>query len=451
VGAVYSWLGSGVVAALIFLQTHDWRTAPAWAVFALVLGVAGRYARRVELNGQALVVAGGAFIEVIVRDLPNDGLVGHVSTRLISAAIVAAVLYVLQGFTPTSTNETSEPSAATPSTAPGYSWAASLLVSWLIWYQVPPALVSVAWAVFGLALFEFGMSRESVGFVALRHQSYVAAVAAFAHVFIVNINEPETLWYGAAPIVPILYYMHERLRAAEAGAAVPKTGARSVATLLAWLASVTVFVILKFVLPPDFVVLGWAVCSTALAAAAFLARRDVFLGQAIVGVAPVVYRGLLYNVYETHIGSLGSQPGIGLVGASAVLLGALPFLIRLRDREHKGSPLQRLWHRPEQVFFFAAFTLVTVVLAYLLPGVSMTMAWGVEAAVIIAFALVLGERSFRLTGLGLLVVCVAKIGAYDVWHFDPLSRVLTLMAMGAILLGVSFLYGKMRERIRGLL
>jgi hypothetical protein len=332
-----------------------------------------------------------------------------------------------------------------------YSWAASLLVSWLIWYQAPPAMVSVAWAVFGLALFEVGMARGSESFVALRRQSYVASVAAFAHVLIVNINVPDTLWFGAGPLVPIFYYMYARLQAVEARPATPTPRRMSIAALLAWLASLTAFVILKFVLPADFVVLGWAVCSTALAAAAFTFKRRVFLDQAIVGVAPVVFRGLLYNVYETHIGSLGSQPGIGLVGASAVLLAALPFLMPLRDRERKGSPFQRLWYRPEQVFFFAAFTLVTVVLAYLLPGVSMTMAWGVEAAIVIAFALLLGERSFRLTGLGLLVICVAKIGVYDVWHFNPLSRVLTLMAVGAILLGVSFLYGKMRERIRGLL
>ncbi|HEV8548882.1 MAG TPA: DUF2339 domain-containing protein, partial [Polyangiaceae bacterium] len=89
IGQAYSWLGSGVVAALIFLLTHDWRTAPAWAVFALALGVAGRYGRRAELNWQAFAVSGGAFFTSIAVSLPHEAIVGgRVSTRVLSVSIV---------------------------------------------------------------------------------------------------------------------------------------------------------------------------------------------------------------------------------------------------------------------------------------------------------------------------------------------------------------------------
>jgi hypothetical protein len=243
-----------------------------------------------------------------------------------------------------------------------------------------------------------------------------------------------------------------RLTAGAVPAAPGEVERTRVAPALAWLGSLTVFVTLKFVLPADFVVLGWSACSTALAFAALASGRRILLDQAITGVGPVVFRGLMFNVYETRLSALGSSPGVGLVGAAVILLLALPALLRLRDSDVQGDALRRMWRRPDRIFFFAAVTLVTVVLAYLLPGVSMTLAWGVEAAAIFAFGLALRERTFRLTALGLLVVCVLKIGAYDVWNFaDAVTRILTLVALGVILLGVSFLYGRFRERVRELL
>jgi uncharacterized membrane protein len=63
-------------------------------------------------------------------------------------------------------------------------------------------------------------------------------------------------------------------------------------------------------------------------------------------------------------------------------------------------------------------------------------------------ALWLGERSFRLTGLGILLLCVGKILVIDVWRLDPRDRYLTFIVLGAALLLVSFLYTRNREKLR---
>jgi uncharacterized membrane protein len=82
----------------------------------------------------------------------------------------------------------------------------------------------------------------------------------------------------------------------------------------------------------------------------------------------------------------------------------------------------------------------------------MTLSWGVLAVTIFSGALAIGERSFRLAGLGLLLICVAKIIVFDAWNFnDTNARYLTLILMGAILLTVSFLYGRFRDKVRELL
>jgi uncharacterized membrane protein len=77
-----------------------------------------------------------------------------------------------------------------------------------------------------------------------------------------------------------------------------------------------------------------------------------------------------------------------------------------------------------------------------------TLAWGMEAVIIFISALAVKERSFRLTGVLLLLGCVVKIIAVDAWQLAPRDRYLTFIVLGASLLLVSFLYSKYSETIR---
>jgi hypothetical protein len=76
-----------------------------------------------------------------------------------------------------------------------------------------------------------------------------------------------------------------------------------------------------------------------------------------------------------------------------------------------------------------------------------TIGWGVEAVLVFMLALAVGERSFRLCGLGLLLLCLGKLG-FDVWNMNTGDRTISMTVLGAVLLLVSFLYNRYREAIR---
>jgi uncharacterized membrane protein len=67
---------------------------------------------------------------------------------------------------------------------------------------------------------------------------------------------------------------------------------------------------------------------------------------------------------------------------------------------------------------------------------------------IFLFALAAKERSFRLTGLGLLLVCVAKVLTLDAWRLNQTDRYITFIIVGVALIAVSSLYIRFRENIR---
>ena len=98
--------------------------------------------------------------------------------------------------------------------------------------------------------------------------------------------------------------------------------------------------------------------------------------------------------------------------------------------------------------FFVPILLLTWLLGIEMRHGMVTLAWGVEGVAVFMLALWLAERSFRLTGLGILLLCVGKILAIDVWGLDPRDRYLTFIVLGAALLLVSFLYTRNREKLR---
>ena len=110
--------------------------------------------------------------------------------------------------------------------------------------------------------------------------------------------------------------------------------------------------------------------------------------------------------------------------------------------------LEAVARRPEQALFFLAVGLLSALLAIEMRHGMVTLAWGVEGVAIFLMALWLGERSFRLTGLGLLLLCVAKILLVDVWRLNPRDRYLTFIVLGGALLLVSYLYTRNREALR---
>ena len=137
--------------------------------------------------------------------------------------------------------------------------------------------------------------------------------------------------------------------------------------------------------------------------------------------------------------------------ACAVLLLALPMAFAVA-RSHTAPESKPAWlrytlFRPEQPFFFVPFLILIVLLAVELNAGMITIGWSALGVATFLFALTVSQRSYRLAGLGLLLVCVGKIIAIDIWNAAPRDRYITLIVLGAALLLVSFLYSRYRETI----
>jgi hypothetical protein len=375
-----------------------------------------------------------------------------VSLRLITVSILIAVLYILARWVRL-------PASVSYSGARHvYTWAGSSLVAWLLWSELQPISVALGLAVLGLVLFELGTLWQQKQ---LRLQAYTALTASFARIFFVNLTAAtlpgETLSpriYTVVPIALIFFYVWSRLQSETAKAEIGKWSPRD---LIAYFGTGSVVALLYFQTPVEWIAAAWAALALTLVIATWALDKQVFLQQAVLLAMGVVGRGLAHNIFGgSYFVAAGWRGNAVLSITSALLLAALPITFRLRKR-FADRPLESRLNRilalkhPEQWFFFAPVALITFMIAVKMDPGRITLSWGVEGVVVILLGLLASERSYRITGLLLMLLCVGKIICLDAWQLNGSDRYLTLIALGVALILVSWLYSTYRETVRRLL
>jgi uncharacterized membrane protein len=372
--------------------------------------------------------------------------------RLATVSLVTALLYLFSRWSEAKAQSWTRylPSVCT--------WTASYLVALVAWYELRPATVALAWALLGIVLFEVGFRRPSLQ---LRLQGYVALAAAFARMFFVNLNavsEPGTLSprvYTVIPLAVAFYYVYESLHGRDEDF-LAWDRKQWVPPCFAYLGTITLVALIRFEFDLDWVIAGWAGLLIVLLALALLTRRNIFLSQAMLLNLAIVFRAAFHNFYErTYFpGASWWHSRSATVGAAvAMLFLSLLFAFPLRRRlaEAPAGRMRWLVSHPHQVLFFTPVALLTVLLTLEVRTGWVTIAWGVEGVAVFLLALWVGQRSYRITGLSLLLLCVGKIVLVDAWQMDPQPRYLTFIILGVSLTLVGFLYTKYKEAFRQLL
>jgi len=459
VAYVHSFAATGLLALLAWYEQPNGWLAPLWAAFALVLALVDLRWKRDELRWQAHALSLLALGRCVVFNLHLVASWHGVSVRLLSLTLVAVIFYALSRIVRMPAEWREREMHHT------YSWAASTLVSLMLWFELSPLGIAVGWGMFGLVLFEYGLMRKIAQF---RFQAYVALAASFARIFFANLNasgEPGEFLsprlYTVLTLALIFFFVYAQLpeggTTKEREEGTERDHRLRFDALVACLGTASVVALFYFQFSPEWVVASWAAVGLVLFALALWMDRAIFLFQSVAMTLLVVERGLAHNLYGS--GYLHEHDWQGryvvLSTATALLLASLAFAFPLRERYRVQSQergwrrvLQALAGRPEQLQFFAAILLLTLMLALKLDAGWVTVAWGIEGVAVILLALAVGERSFRLTGLGLLLLCVGKVVAMDAWRLEPRDRYVTFIIVGVALLLVSYLYTRYREAIR---
>jgi hypothetical protein len=452
-GWAHTWAATALLAVLAWNNSPQPWVPAIWAGFALTLALIDRIFVIEELPLQAHCLALLSIFWVVFLDMFDDSKWHGIDIRLIAVAVVIVVLYSLARWIrwPDSMSGTNFRHL--------YTWPASALLAWLLWSELQTISVAVALAVLGLLLFECGDIFKQPQ---LRLQAYVALAASFGRIFFVNLTA-QTLpgdWisprlYTVLPIACIHFFLWTQL---QTGKVEPEFRRFSAADLMAWFGSGCITGVLYFQVLPEWVVAAWSGFLLLLVLATHFLKKEVFLQQAALLTIAIVTRAIGHNIFGASYFSAGTWHGNFMVLAAVCLTFGLtlPFAFQLQKRYAEALPLSKLsrqiaLNRIEQWLFFAPALIAAVAIAVQMNPGMVTLAWGVEGVLVILLGLLSGQRSYRITGLILLLTCVGKILLRDAWHLSERDRYITFIALGGALTLVSGLYGRYRETVRRLL
>jgi hypothetical protein len=370
------------------------------------------------------------------------------SVRGITVGIVCAVLYLAMRRT------TRAYMVEADYIPPVYSWAACGLLATLAWDQLQPIGVAVAWGVFGLALFELGLAFRRGYF---RQQGYALLVASFVRIFFANLDVAESGgWlsprvYTVVPLVAAYFWVYERLRKENSESSFD----RGASIAAAWAGTIAASALAYCEVRGEWVALAWASLAFLAILTGWFLKRPLFVGQALALLLASAGRVLMFNLFspEPLATTFLNSRAFAVGAACGWMLLALPMAFGIRkqraaEAESAGDDWSKLiFFRPEQPFFFVPLILATLLLAMDLRAGMITVGWSALGVLAFLLALAVGERSYRLAGLSLLLLGAGKVVCVDIWKASPSDRYITLIVMGAAMLLVSFLYSRYRETI----
>lgn len=296
-----------------------------------------------------------------------------------------------------------------------YSYAGSIVAAVVVFAEVPHAALGFAWALIGYALLELALRTDRREF---EIQAYALMAAAACAACIYPFVESQGPWLPLAGAIAVFVAATARTR----------RGAAGVWLLLA--ASCSTAALLWRLLPEDAVALGLAALALAIEICALLLEWPAASWQAAGAAALAMLTACGEDLSPSRL--VYSVP-------TAAAFFVLLFLRRSRQ------------DRAALYYSLLGTALGSAILGFRVSGGLMTVAWGLLGLCLLGAGFGARVRYLRLEGLALFFLCILKLFVYDLRNLETFYRILSFVALGLILLAVSWIYTRFREQIERLL
>jgi hypothetical protein len=402
----FGYAGSAAVALVIGYKSPEPYRGICWLIAALAPFAYGWWKRLFDLRLQGYLLWATGLMGVAIQ-------LGKLPLSLAAAVSYGLALSVLW-------SEETRFGAQERSVMRNLSSIASMAaVATLLWRVVDPNWLGLAWIAAGVVALEIGILA-----VPSEAKWCGLAAAALGAVRMMSYDFPilDHHWFFPAAGGALLYWIAFRSRVVHEALLIPAS----------WLGTGFAAVAI------------WAAASTQTCGAFWALYAAVLLGAGLqwnqvqlrvqgAALAFCAYFALLWLIL-THSGQTLENPLLVACGfAIACFYGAQ--LLIPRDN------LLRLYHS------LLATTLTALVLYEQISGRMLTIAWGIQGVALLSAGFPLRDRVLRLSGLIILLACILKLFVYDLSYLDTLPRIFSFLVLGMLLVAVSWVYTRFREKV----
>lgn len=417
----YGYAAAGLMALLAGYEAPERYRGAAWLALAAAPFFVGWWRRLMDFRIQGYLLASlGIFGTALYQIYISAGLAQPFPHPWVSLAVAgmigyAAVLCVLW----------SEPDRFLETERKALRLAASLTVTLamaaIAWRVVPGEYLGLGWMALALALLELGLRGLPAEFC---RQAYVVAAGGAARVLYFNMLPI----HNDGPLMPRLIPAGAALVAYAIAARARKEEEGVVRDLASFAGTVFLCAALWEVLRPAAVAPAWALLALALLCAGL--RWNLFW--------------LRWQSYALAVLAFARCWAANFAGAADPVLAGAAVIACF----YGAQLLTARGGRPRLYYSLLATTLLAALLYYRVSGSLRTVAWGMEGVALLASGFPLRDRVLRLSGLTLLLACILKLFVWDLRHLETLPRILSFLVLGLLLVAVSWIYTRFRERVQ---
>ena len=121
-----------------------------------------------------------------------------------------------------------------------------------------------------------------------------------------------------------------------------------------------------------------------------------------------------------------------------------------REREQAGDARLGQRHAPQaRVLLGLTLLAPALYVGGALDGFWISIAWAVEAVLVVVTGFALRLKDLRLAAFALFALVLGRVFLFDLGRLDLGYRIVSFLVVGALLLGASFLYARARTGERG--
>ena len=317
-----------------------------------------------------------------------------------------------------------------------YTPVAAVLVALIARADLPDGYSALAVLVFAVLLIEAGRRRGRE----YLFQSYVAGGASalvvlgwfVSQAFFATVPTERDAWFILSASAATAYLAAWRL--------VPRVSAAATAGALG---TAFIVVLQSIVIAPEYVAVAWAGTAAAIGAAGLWRRVSGLRWQA--------YPLLFLALFHTMGPILAPAAATATELASALMVIGLLYAGSLAVRgalTHTATAAAEFEDSVRMALSIAASLALTALIYTEVRPNLITVTWGVQGAALLALGFPFSERLLRLSGLAVLLVCIVRLFVFDLPQLEALARIISFVALGAVLLAVSWFYTRYRVRIR---
>jgi hypothetical protein len=437
-------LASGALMAAVFwIGLPDPGFRLAWVIFAGLLFELGAAASWNDLIVESYLLAGLGVLSIAGRDATGaDPLAWSAWMNMAGTLALLVAWYLrLTRWPPRLLEARTAERDAVRHVASG---AACFFAGAMVWHGGSTSFVAVGWALAALVAIETGAAlKDGV----LRGQGHVVLTGALVRLAALNLTMADT-WHGISirvitgvPMIAVYAFQSARLRRAADRATLLE---RFLVLWYPWVPAVLAAALVSREARPEFIAPGWVVLAVALLLAGLRRRIDDLRLQGY-----LLSLAAFGMCWATNF----NEPGWHDSTAAGIVVIALCFVAQLFSLRPGAAPITGnefvgwLDRHARMGYALLGTVLLTALLYCEASARALTVAWSIEAAGILVFGFVAHERALRLSGLILLAVCIVKLFAMDFRELDALSRIVSFIVLGVLLVAASWVYTRYREQL----